>query len=160
MPRANNAFRKHHFLGYGYLHSAVDDHSRLAYSEILSAERKETAFDFWQRAQAWSLEHGITVEEVLTDNGSCYRSRLFDVALGDIKHRKTRPYRPQTNGKVERVQPHHARRMGLREDLLLRVRAQGRLQPLLASLQSSPQSYGSRGPAADQSNQQPACSYN
>jgi hypothetical protein len=98
----HNEFRKHHFLGYGYIHSAVDDHSRLAYSEILSDERKETAVDFWQRAQAWFFEHGITVEEVLTDNGSCYRSRLFDDALGDIKHRKTRPYRPQTNGKVER----------------------------------------------------------
>jgi transposase InsO family protein len=98
----HNEYRKHHFLGYGYIHSAVDDYSRLAYSEILSDERKETAVDFWQRAQAWFFEHGITVEEVLTDNGSCYRSRLFDIALGDIKHRKTRPYRPQTNGKVER----------------------------------------------------------
>ena len=89
-------------VGYGFIHSAVDDHSRLAYSEILGDERKETASEFWKRAEAWFDELGIAVEEVLTDNGSCYRSKLFDKTLGDIKHRKTRPYRPQTNGKVER----------------------------------------------------------
>jgi len=89
-------------VGYGFIHSAVDDHSRLAYSEILDDERKDTAAGFWLRAQAWFAEHGITVEEVLTDNGACYRSRIFGEVLGDIKHRRTRPYRPQTNGKVER----------------------------------------------------------
>jgi transposase len=100
----NNGYNGHgpRRVGYGFIHSAVDDHSRLAYSEILGDERKETASDFWKRAAAWFNEIGITIEEVLTDNGSCYRSRLFDQALGDIKHRKTRPYRPQTNGKVER----------------------------------------------------------
>jgi transposase len=91
-----------HRVGYSFIHSAVDDHSRLAYSEILGDERKETAAGFWLRAQAWFADHGIMVEEVLTDNGSCYRSRLFDQTLGAIKHRRTRPYRPQTNGKVER----------------------------------------------------------
>jgi len=89
-------------VGFSFIHSAVDDHSRLAYSEILSDERKETATAFWLRAQSWFADHGSAVEEVLTDNGSCYRSRLFDQALGAIKHRRTRPYRPQTNGKVER----------------------------------------------------------
>jgi len=89
-------------VGYGFIHSAVDDHSRLAYSEILGDERKETAVGFWRRAATWFADLGITIEEVLTDNGSCYRSKLFDEALGNIKHRKTRPYRPQTNGKVER----------------------------------------------------------
>lgn len=89
-------------VGFSFIHSAVDDHSRLAYSEILGDERKETATDFWLRAHTWFADHGITVEEVLTDNGSCYRSRLFDRSLGNIKHRRTRPYRPQTNGKVER----------------------------------------------------------
>ena len=89
--------------GYVYLHHAVDDHSRLAYSEILNDERKETAAAFWQRARAYFAEHGITVNAVLTDNGACYRSRLWAKSLGeDIKHRRTRPYRPQTNGKVER----------------------------------------------------------
>lgn len=89
--------------GYHYLHNAVDDHSRLAYTEILTDETKETAAAFWQRANAWFQAQGITVQRVLTDNGNCYRSRSFAQALGpDIKHKRTRPYRPQTNGKVER----------------------------------------------------------
>ena len=89
--------------GYAFLHHAVDDHSRLAYSEILDDERKETASAFWERANAFFTSAGITVREVLTDNGSCYRSHAFAAALGPhIKHRFTKPYRPQTNGKVER----------------------------------------------------------
>jgi len=89
--------------GYSFLHHAVDDHSRLAYSEILDDEKKETAAAFWKRANAFFTAHGITVLRVLTDNGSCYRSHAFRDALGPtIKHKWTRPYRPQTNGKVER----------------------------------------------------------
>ena len=88
--------------GYHFLHTAIDGHSRLAYSELLADERKDTAAAFWIRANAWFTECGITVRKVLTDNGSCYRSFAFRDALGDIKHRRTRPYRPQTNGKVER----------------------------------------------------------
>jgi transposase InsO family protein len=89
-------------VGYGFIHSAVDDHSRLAYSEILGDETKESAVAFWGRASSWFAGLGIEVQEVLTDNGACYRSGLFNAALGEIAHRKTRPYRPQTNGKVER----------------------------------------------------------
>ncbi|WP_341952993.1 IS481 family transposase [Salinibacterium sp. TMP30] len=88
--------------GYSFLHHAVDDHSRLAYSEILSDERKETAAEFWLRANVFFAAAGITVTAVMTDNGACYRSRNFAAALGSIKHVWTRPYRPQTNGKVER----------------------------------------------------------
>jgi len=90
--------------GYVYIHHAVDDHTRLAYSEIHSDERKETAVGFWQRARAWFAAHGVTVHAVLTDNGACYRSKLWakTLAAAGIKHRRTRPYRPQTNGKVER----------------------------------------------------------
>lgn len=89
--------------GYAYLHNAVDDHSRLAYTEILTDEKKETAAGFWERANSYFNQCGITVQRVLTDNGSCYRSHAFADALGaDIKHKRTRPYRPQTNGKVER----------------------------------------------------------
>ena len=89
--------------GYAYIHHAVDDHSRLAYSEIHADERKETAAAFWKRARRFFAAHGITVKRVMTDNGSCYRSKLFAQALGTaIKHKRTRPYRPQTNGKVER----------------------------------------------------------
>ncbi|UGQ09743.1 IS481 family transposase [Yinghuangia sp. ASG 101] len=90
--------------GYAYLHNAVDDHSRLAYSEIHGDERKETAIAFWTRARAFFAEAGVTVERVLTDNGSCYRSKLWanTLAAQGITHKRTRPYRPQTNGKVER----------------------------------------------------------
>ncbi len=88
--------------GYHFVHTAIDAHSRLVYSELLADERKDTAADFWLRANAWFRECGIVVRRVLTDNGSCYRSHDFRDALGGIEHRRTRPYRPQTNGKVER----------------------------------------------------------
>lgn len=90
--------------GYSYLHNAVDDHSRPAYSEILADERKETAAAFWTRAQNFFGQAGITVQRVLTDNGSCYRSRIWANTLANegITHKRTRPYRSQTNGKVER----------------------------------------------------------
>jgi len=88
--------------GHHFLHTAIDGYSRLAYSEVLPDERKETAAAFWLHANAYFTELGIKVRKVLTDNGSCYRSHAFKEALGDIEHRRTRPYRPQTNGKVER----------------------------------------------------------
>ena len=103
LGRAKGRRNKRTGTGYAYLHHAVDDHSRLAYSEILNDEKKETAAAFWLRAVAFFAAHGIRVKAVLTDNGSCYRSRAFAAALGpQVKHRRTRPYRPQTNGKVER----------------------------------------------------------
>jgi transposase InsO family protein len=84
--------------------TALDDHSRLAYTEILPDERKDTAASFWTRAQAFFAQAGITVQRVLTDNGSCYRSHAWRDTLhtAGIAHRRTRPFRPQTNGKVER----------------------------------------------------------
>jgi transposase len=89
--------------GYAFLHHAVDDHSRLTYSEIHDDEKKETAVAFWRRARAWFARRGITIHAVLTDNGNAYRSRLWARALGTrVIHRRTRHYRPQTNGKVER----------------------------------------------------------
>ncbi|XAS74856.1 IS481 family transposase [Dermatophilaceae bacterium Sec6.4] len=91
-------------LGYAFLHHAVDDHSRYTYSEILTDEKKETARDFMARALEHFASVGITTARVMTDNGSCYRSKIFGKLLADrdIKHKRTRPYRPQTNGKVER----------------------------------------------------------
>ncbi|MFD3788135.1 IS481 family transposase [Streptomyces cyaneofuscatus] len=90
--------------GMSFLHNAVDDHSRLAYSEILTDEKKETAVGFWQRAHAYFTSCGITVQRVLTDNGACYKSHHWrnSLAVQGISHKRTRPYRPQTNGKVER----------------------------------------------------------
>jgi len=95
---------RHRGDGYDFIHAAVDDRSRLAYAEILADERKDTAAGFMTRAIGFFSDHGITVERVLTDNGSCYRSGAFARTLADasIDHRWTRPYRPQTNGKVER----------------------------------------------------------
>jgi transposase InsO family protein len=91
-------------IGWSYLHTAIDDHSRLAYTEICGDEKKETAVAFWHRAHAYFTAAGITVRRVLTDNGSCYKSHLWRETLhtAGITHKRTRPYRPQTNGKVER----------------------------------------------------------
>ncbi len=91
-------------IGYGYLHTALDDHSRLACTEILADERKDTAAAFLHRAHAWYAGLGITIERVLSDNGGCYRSRDWAAACPSlaITAKRTRPYRPQTNGKVER----------------------------------------------------------
>jgi transposase InsO family protein len=83
---------------------AIDDASRLAYTEILPSLGQEDATGFLQRALAWYARLGVSVERVMTDNGSAYRSKLFNKtcqALG-IKHTYTRPYTPQTNGKAER----------------------------------------------------------
>ena len=91
--------------GYAYLHNAIDDHSRLAYTEILPDERQDTAAGFWRRARAFFAGYGIEhIERVLTDNGSCYRSQAFAAALAETGtvHKRTRAYRPQTNGKAER----------------------------------------------------------
>lgn len=92
-------------VGYAYLHSALADHSRLAYTEALEDERAITAVAFWQRAVAFFAEHDIApIQRVLTDNGACYRSRAWAAALAAArtKHKRTRPYTPRTNGKVER----------------------------------------------------------
>jgi transposase InsO family protein len=90
--------------GKAFLHTVIDDHSRVAYVEICSDEKATTAAGVLRRAVAWFNDHGVTVERVLSDNGSCYRSlawRETCAALG-IAHKRTRPYRPQTNGKIER----------------------------------------------------------
>ena len=90
--------------GWDFLHVCVDDASRLAYTEILASERKEDTTAFLERALAWLGRHGVTVERVMTDNGSAYRSGLFRKAVADAgaRHVRTRPYTPKTNGKAER----------------------------------------------------------
>ncbi len=91
-------------LGYGYIHAAVDDHSRLAYVEVLDDEKAVTAVGFTQRATAWFNDLDIEVHAIMTDNGSCYRSHLFGDTLtaAGIRHQRIPPRQPQINGKVER----------------------------------------------------------
>ena len=94
---------KNRRVGYTYLHCAVDDHSRVAYVEAHDNEQAATLVGFWRRAQDWFWSKGMAVDEVLTDNGSNFRSRDFAELLAEraIKHRRTKPYKPQSNGKVE-----------------------------------------------------------
>jgi transposase InsO family protein len=90
--------------GWEYVHIAIDDCTRLAYAEVLPDEKASTAIAFLRRAASFYRRHGITVERLLTDNGSAYRSAVHSLAcrtLG-IRHLRTRPFRPQTNGKAER----------------------------------------------------------
>ena len=92
-------------IGWNRVHVAIDDHSRLAYAEELPDESPATTAAFLERAWRFYASHGITIERILTDNGGCYRSGLFASACDQlgIGHRFTRPYRPQTNGKAERL---------------------------------------------------------
>ena len=91
-------------MGKAFVHTIIDDHSRLAYAEVHDDETAGTAALVLIRAAGWVAARGITVERVLSDNGGAYRSNLWRdtcIRLG-VTHRRTRPYRPQTNGKVER----------------------------------------------------------
>jgi transposase InsO family protein len=96
--------RRSRGVGWEFVHVAVDDKTRLAYVEALSDERGVTARAFLERVIRWFARRGIKIERVLSDNGSCYRSRHFLKAckLAGIQAKKTRAYRPQTNGKAER----------------------------------------------------------
>jgi transposase InsO family protein len=100
----DQAGRRHNTVGWEYVHVAVDDYSRLAYAEVLTDETASTAVGFLNRATAYYQRHGITIERVLTDNGSPYRSMIHAVACRQlhVRHLRSRPYRPQTNGKAER----------------------------------------------------------
>ena len=90
--------------GIAFLHTVIDDHSRVAYVEICADEKAATAAGVLQRAVEWFAERGVLVERVLSDNGACYRSHLWRETCQDlgITMKRTRPYRPQTNGKIER----------------------------------------------------------
>jgi transposase InsO family protein len=99
-------FRKRHRPGYDYLHVAVDDHSRVAFVRVFSDEQGETAARFLLEAAGFFADRGIRIERVLTDRHNSYRlSRSFQQALQRIgaRHKLTRGYRPQTNGKAERL---------------------------------------------------------
>ena len=100
--------RGHHYrplIGTAFLHTVIDDHSRVAYIEICADEKADTAIGVLERAVTWFADRGVTVERVLSDNGSAYRSHAWrdTCAQLGIRHKRTRPYRPQTNGKIERL---------------------------------------------------------
>ena len=104
VTQTTSAGRGRGVVGWDFLHVCVDDATRLAYVEVLPDERAVTAARFLERACAWFAERGVTLERVMTDNGSCYRSTEHANAcraLG-LRHLRTRPYRPRTNGKAER----------------------------------------------------------
>ncbi len=91
-------------VGWEFVHVAIDDHSRIAFSQVLESEKKESAMAFLKAAVAWYQSLGIKIERVMTDQGSCYRSKAFNKlceALA-IRHIYTKPYTPKTNGKAER----------------------------------------------------------
>ena len=90
--------------GWHHVHVAVDDHTRIAYSEVLPSEGASDAVAFLERAYRWYAQQDITVESVMTDNGSAYRSALWREACvaHALRHLRTRPYTPRTNGKAER----------------------------------------------------------
>jgi len=91
-------------IGIAFLHTVIDDHSRMAYAEICTDEKATTAIGVLRRAVAWFAEHGVVVERVLSDNGSAYKSYAWRDACEalNLTPKRTRPYRPQTNGKIER----------------------------------------------------------
>lgn len=91
-------------IGYEYVHVCVDDATRLAYAEVLADERATTAIGFLRRARIWYRRHGVHIQRVMTDNGACYLSTLHALACRRlrIRHLRTRPRRPRTNGKAER----------------------------------------------------------
>ncbi|MHC5795472.1 IS481 family transposase [Lacisediminihabitans sp. FW035] len=100
---ARNKYRQP-LIGTAFVHTVIDDHSRVAYAEIHGDEKAETAVGVLKRAVSWFADRGVTVERVLSDNGSAYKSHLWRDTCAElgIKVKKTRPYRPQTNGKIER----------------------------------------------------------
>ena len=91
-------------MGTAFVHTVIDDHSRVAYAEIHNDETAATAIGVLRRAVSWFAARGVTVERVLSDNGSAYKSHAWRDACAElaIAVKKTRPYRPQTNGKIER----------------------------------------------------------
>ena len=131
-------------LGFDFLHVAVDDHSRYAYVEALPDERGATAAAFLVRALAHFKRQDIAVERILTDNGACYVSRIFTrtAAARNIRVKRTRPFRPQTNGKAEafnkimQIEEGQPSRVGLPTPVLLQPRAAQRVAWVPRVLQS------------------------
>ena len=103
-PGAARNGRYQPVMGHAFVHTVLDDHSRVAYAEIHDNETAQTAIAVLRRAAGWFNARGVAPKRVITDNGPCYKSHAWRDACADlqIEHKRTRPYRPQTNGKVER----------------------------------------------------------
>jgi transposase InsO family protein len=104
LARRTEDGKRRNLTGWEFVHVCVDDATRLAYAEVLADERGPSAADFLRRAVAWFASMGITVERVMSDNGACYISNVHAETCREleVRHLRTRPYRPQTNGKAER----------------------------------------------------------
>ncbi len=102
--RYPGAVNRHHGIGWEFVHVCVDDASRIAFVQVLADQRKESAIAFLEAAVAYYAKLGVRIERVMTDNGSCYRSKMFRAACKRLGLRQifTRPYTPKTNGKAER----------------------------------------------------------
>jgi transposase InsO family protein len=102
-PQGRNVFNQPK-MGTAFVHTVIDDHSRVAYAEIHDDETAVTAVAVLRRATCWFADRGVTIQRVLSDNGAAYRSRAWRQACAElgIAPKRTRPYRPQTNGKIER----------------------------------------------------------
>ena len=138
-------------LGYAFVHTVIDDHSRVAYTEVHDDETAITAVAVLHRAVDWFADRGVTVERVLSDNGGAYRSHLWrDTCEAlSITAKRTRPYRPQTNGKVERfISPDHGRWLGVCPLLRQRAGTPRRPPRLAPPVQPAPPPHGLREPAA------------
>lgn len=104
MPTAKRSRYRNELMGHSFVHTVIDDHSRVAYAEIHDDETAATAIAVLRRAIAWFAARGVTVKHVLSDNGSCYRAHAWRDACAElhVTPKRTRAYRPQTNGKIER----------------------------------------------------------
>jgi transposase InsO family protein len=102
--RYPGAVNRHHGIGWEFVHVCIDDASRVAFVQVMANQRKESAVAFLETAVAYYARLGVRIERVMTDNGSCYRSRAFRAACKRLGLRQifTRPYTPKTNGKAER----------------------------------------------------------
>ena len=138
-------------VGWEYVHLAIDDHSRLAYSEILPNEKRSSCLRFLFNALRFFRGFGVRVERVMTDNGSSFRSRRYAKALRllKIKHLRTKPYTPKTNGRAERFVQTSLARAGLRQGLR-QLRGTRRRTAHLAAPQLASPSWQYRRPAANQ----------